>query len=223
MSRREGREPGALVYGAVPRARLMPPEVAMQKKERGRRRGLIAAVVAVLAVTVAGIVGSFLFAANAEARLAQERLLTEQLVSTQLEFAELIQVQNQLASVTGVRASLAAGEVLWDDVIDVYLAAFSDDELVESLEFTSQAPAEPPLGLSGPLREDRVATIRIVIATTEQPEPWRWYRIWETVETFADSSIDGIVKLEDVYETTLTLNLNESALSQRFPAEEASP
>lgn len=222
MSRRDGRDATALIYGGMPRASLMPPEVALRRKEIGRRRGLIALTVAVLALTVVGVAGSYIYAAAAEQRLADERRTTEQLLATQLEYSEVIQVQNQLAAVTDVRTSLAESEVLWDSALEPYLAVFTVDEIVDALAFRGESPAEPPLGIGGPLREPRVATFTIVIATAAQPEPWRWFRAWEDIETYADSSIDTVVKLEQFYATTLTLNLNESALSQRFPAGEES-
>jgi hypothetical protein len=221
MSRKDGRESGALVYGAVPRAHLMPPEVAMQKKERGRRRGLVTAVIAVVALTAAGTVGSYLFAASAETRLADERRMTEQLLATQLEFTDVTQVRGQLQSITEVRAQLATVEVLWQETLAPYLAVFSADEQVESLSFESDSPAEPALGLTGPLRSPRVATIRLVVTTAELPVPYVWYRAWEEIDTYADASIDSITFLQDGYKTTVTINFNELALSQRFGDEEA--
>ncbi len=216
MSRRDGRETGALVYGGVPRARLMPPEVAMRKKERGRRRGLVTSVIAVVLVMVAGIVASTLFATNAAVRLAEERLTTEQLLAQQLEFTDVTQVRGQLQSIADVRGQLATVEVLWQDELAPYIAVLTADEVVDVLAFQSDAPAEPALGLQGPLRSARVATVRMVIVTTELPAPYLWYREWERIETFADASIDSITLLQGRYETTVTINLNELALSQRF-------
>jgi hypothetical protein len=220
MSRKNTRDSGALVFGGVPRARLMPPEVALRRKEAGRRQGLVAATVAVVIMVGAGVAATYWVAAVSEARLAEERRTTDELLATQLGYAEVIQVQGQLASVENVRASLASVEVLWQPVLSPYLAVLSADEVVEDLSFRGDAPAEQPLGVSGPLRAPRVATITVVVATTTQPEPWRWYRAWEKLDTFGDASIDAIVLLEDVYETTVTINLNETALSQRFPADE---
>lgn len=222
MSRNEKRPVGALVFGGVPRAHLMPPEVALRRKEAGRRRGLIAVTILVLLLTMAGIAVSYLAAAAAEVRLAAERRTTEELLATQLSYTDVIKVQNQLASVTDVRATLAAVEVLWGPVLDPYLSVLSADEIIEDLSFQGASPAEAPLGISGPLRAPRVATVTIVVSTSTQPEPWRWYRAWEKLDTFADASIDNVVLLEAVYETTITINLNELALSQRFPSDEES-
>lgn len=220
MSRRDGRETGALVYGGVPRAHLMPPEVALQKKERGRRRGLVTAVIAVIALTVAGIVGSTFIATASEAQLAAERKTTEDLLATQLQFAEVTQVRGQLQSITDVRAQLAAVEVLWRESVTPYLSVLSAAEQVESLGFRSDAPAEPALGVTGPLRAPRTATIRLVITTVEVPTPYTWFRSWEKIDTFADASIDSITSQQDGYETAVTINLNDLALAQRFGATE---
>ena len=220
MSRRDSRESGALVYGGVPRAHLMPPEVALQKKEVGRRRGLITAVIAVVAITIAGVVGSFLVAANAEAQLAEERRTTEQLLAAQLEFTEVTLVRGQLVSITEVRDQLASVEVLWREALEPYLSVLTAEEVVQSLSFSSNSPAEPAIGVTGPLRSPRVATITMVVLTAELPAPQTWYRQWQLVETYADASIDSITLLQGGYETTVTINLNEAALSQRFGEEE---
>lgn len=220
MSRREQRDHNALVYGGVPRAHLMPPEVELRRKDAARRRSLIALAGLVVVLTVAGIVGSFLYAGAAEQRLAEERRTTEQLLATQLEFSEVIQVRGQLASITDLRSQLAGVEVLWLESLTPYLAVFSESELVDSLSFQGDAPAEPAIGVTGPLRSPRVATVTMVVLTTETPAPQLWLRAWEQLDTYADASIDSITLLESGFETTVTINLNETALSQRFAPEE---
>ncbi|MFN4002488.1 hypothetical protein [Microcella sp.] len=220
MSRREQREQGALVYGAVPRANLMPPEVAMRRKESARRRGLIAASLAVVLVTIAGVAGAFVYAAAAEARLAEERRITDELLATQLEFTEVTLVRGQLQSITEVRQQLAGAEVLWRESLRPYIAVLTPAEVIESMTLASNSPALPALGTTGPLRAERVATVTMVIVTDTTPRPWLWYRDWQEIETFADASIDSITLLQDRYETTVTINLNELALSQRFGTDE---
>lgn len=222
MSRRDQREQGALIYGGIPRAHLMPPEVAERRKELRRRRRLIAATVVVIAITLGGVLGSYWYAAGAEARLADERRTTEQLLATQLEYSEVIQVQNELSSISGLRASLGAVEVLWDSALDPYLAVFSSDEVVESLAFRGGSPTEPSIGTAGPLRQPRVAAVTFTVVTATPPAPWGWLRAWEGLETFADASIDQITLLGEGYQTIVTVNLNSQVLSQRFVEEGSS-
>jgi hypothetical protein len=199
----------------------MPPEVALRRKELGRRRGLITAVIAVLALVIAGVVGSYLYAGSVEAQLAEERRTTEQLLAAQLEFTEVTLVRGQLLSISDVRGQLASVEVLWSETLQPYLAVLGATEVVQSLSFSSDSPAEPPLGVTGPLRSPRVATVTMVVLTAEQPAPQNWYRAWELLDTYADASIDSVTQLERGFETTVTINLNDLALSQRFSDEEA--
>lgn len=220
MSRRDQRDQGALIYGGIPRANLMPPEVALRRKDLARRRALLVAAGAVVAVTIAGVVGSFLYAGAAEQRLAEERRITEQLLATQLEYSEVVVIRNQLLAITDVRSQLAGVEVLWAESFAPYLAVLTPDEVVDSVNFFSNSPAEPLIGVQGPLRSPRVASATMVVRTTTLPNPQLWMRAWEGLDTYADASIDSITLLQEGYETTVTINLNETALSQRFATEE---
>lgn len=217
MSKRDKSETGVLVYGGIPRANLMPPEVGMRRRESARRRSLIALSALVVVAVVAGVVASFLYAAAAEQRLADERRITDQLLQTQLEFTEVTQVRADLQTILDLRTQLASVEVLWADALAPYLEALGDDVEVSAVSVLSDQPAQPPLGVTGPLRQPRVATVNLTVTTPRTPEPWIWFREWEKVSTFADASI-GRVTLNDVdgYDVVLTINLNAEALSQRF-------
>lgn len=216
MSKREKTDSGALVYGGVPRARLMPPEVAIRRKESARRRSLIALTALVAAVTVAGVVAAFLAAAAAEQRLADERRITEQLLATQLEFSDVTQVRADLQIIGDLRAQLGAVDVVWLEALSPYLQVLTATEAVNGLTVLGDAAAQPQLGIGGPLRQPRVATIALTVLTPETPTPWRWVRAWEQEETFADASIDRITLTDRGWETVVTINLNAEALSGRF-------
>lgn len=219
MSKRDKVDAGALVYGGVPRARLMPPEVAMRRKESARRRSLIALTALVAAVTVAGIVAAFLAAAAAEQRLAEERRITEQLLAQQLQFTEVTQVRGDLQVIADLRSQLGSVDVLWLDALAPYFSPFTDGSTVDEITVISDAPSQPQLGLGGPLREPRVATISMTVFTPGQPTPWLWFRAWEQVPTFADASIDRITLGDSGYDTVVTINLNADALSGRYSAD----
>jgi len=222
MSKREKSEGGALIYGGIPRANLMPPEVAQRRRESTRRRSLIALSGLVVAVVIGGVVASFLYAAAAEQRLAEERRITDQLLATQLEYAEVTQIRGDIQTIVGLREQLAAIEVLWADALDPYLAALGSGNAVSSVTFLGDQAAQPSLGIAGPLREPRVATISMVVTTSESPRPWVWIRAWEQLDTFADASIDRVTLNEgSSYDVVVTINLNAEALSQRFAPEGA--
>ncbi len=222
MSKREKSEGGALIYGGIPRANLMPPEVAQRRRESTRRRSLIALSGLVVAAVIGGVVASFLYAAAAEQRLAEERRITDQLLATQLEYAEVTQIRGDLQTIVTLRQQLAEVEVLWADALDPYLSVLGDGASVNELTVRSDQPAHPPLGVTGPLREPRVATVSMIIRTSEVPRPWVWIRAWEQLDMFADASIDRVTLNQgDSYDVVVTINLNADALSQRFAPEGA--
>jgi hypothetical protein len=194
----------------------MPPEVALRRKESARRRGLIAIVALVVLLVAGGVAASFWYAAQAEARLAAERQVTEQLLATQLEYSEVTQVRSQLERIRGVSERLGETEVLWRDVVTPYLNALTDDELVDAITVTGADPNGPALRLADPLRAPRIATITLSVLTDEVPEPHRWVRSWEQLDTFADASIDTILEDDGPYLTTVTINLDQAALSGRW-------
>lgn len=222
MSRRDARtrEATTLVYGGVPRASLMPPEVGLRQRETARRRWLISLVVVVLLLVVAGIFGSYTVAAQAEQRLAEERLLTEELLATQLQYSEVVQLQAQVESITGQRLSLAETEILWRDTLTPYIAVLAGEGTITQLSASNAGPFAPPLGLQGPLRTPRVATVQLFVSTPGLPPAGAWMEALAQVDTYADASIDSVVQEDDTYVTVITLNLTGEALSARFAAEE---
>lgn len=222
MSKRERSEGGALVYGGIPRANLMPPEVAQNRRDSARRRSLIAIAGLVIVIVLGGVVASFLYAAAAQQRLADERRITDQLLATQLEYAEVTQIRADIQTIADFRTELGGVEILWQDALIPYLSALGEGSAVSQITIIGDQPGQPQLGATGPLREQRVATVSLVVTTADVPQPWLWLRSWEQLETFADASIDRVTLNEGTsYDVALTINLDADALSLRFAPEGA--
>ena len=220
MSRRDSREretTGTLVYGGVPRARLMPPEVAIRRREAGVRRSLIAGLLLVVLLVAAGVVGGLWFSGQAEQRLAEERRVTEELLATQLQFSEVSRVQAQARSITEQRDELLGVEVRWREVLAPYLAVLEGGQ-VDTIAVQSNAPFSPPLATDGPLRSPRVATVSLTVVSTDSPPAPQWLRAFALVDTYADASISTVVAEDAGFLTTITLNLNQAALSTAVTA-----
>lgn len=219
MSRSRERDTTALVLGGVPRAHLMPLEVAQGKKDAARRRGLISIMALAAIVVAVGVAASFWFAAQAEARLAEERAATEQLLAEQLTYSEVLEVRGQLSGILEQRLSVTEREILWRDIATPYLRIVSADGVLESATLTTAALGDPALLRQDPLRTQSVATMVLTVSTPGLPQPYRWLRAFETLPTHGDTSLDTITGEEGFYLTTVTINLNAQALSGRLTDE----
>lgn len=219
MSRAQNRDASALVLGGVPRASLMPPEVAQGKREASRRRGLITLVVFVAILVAASVAGSYWVAAQAEAQLAAEREVTEQLLTEQLAYSEVLDVRRQLNDILDQRRQVTEREVLWLEVATPYLDIVSQDGVIESAVMTTAALADPELLRRDPIRTVPTATMIVTLYTEALPQPNTWLRAFERVETHGDASLDSITREGIGYLTTVTITLNEQALSGRIANE----
>lgn len=221
MSKAKPRDAGALVLGGVPRAHLMPPEVAQGKREASRRRGLISIIVLVAILVGSGVAGSYWLSGQAEQRLADERLITEQLLAEQLSYSAVLEVRRGLTDILEQRRLVTEREVLWLEVVTPYLTLLSREGVVDQAVLTTAALADPDLTPSDPLRLDPVATIIVTVQTAELPRPYEWLRAMESIPSFADASLDAIVREDTGYATSISISLNEKALSQRLSSEGA--
>jgi hypothetical protein len=222
MSRAQDRELAPLILSGVPRASLMPAEVALRKREAVRRRGLISIVVLAVLVVAGAIVAATFYAADAEARLAAERAVTEQLLAEQLSYQEVLEVRGQLADILGQRQSVTEREVLWRTIAEPYLAILAADGTLESATLTTAAIADPVLLRQDPLRVLPTATMVLTLNTPGLPAPYVWLRGFETLPAYGDAALDSIVLQEDgSYMTTVTVNLSSEALSGRLTDEAA--
>ncbi len=218
MSRRAQTPSGsAIVFGARPRAQLLPPEVEWQRREAGRRRGLLSLVVVVLLIVAAGISASVWYSSQATGQLEVSQAETERLLAEQLEYAEVVQLRSTLRSTEQTRAELAGVEVLWQEILLPYREILEADGRITALQLAGNIPGAEPLAPAGPLREPLSARVTMTIQTVTVPPADDWVRQLSALPTLADVSVDSITSDDDTaYTSTLTINLNDAALSERF-------
>ncbi len=221
MSAKSARDAEAVVYGGVPRVDLMPPEVEQNRRDGRTRRALGALVLSVALIVVAGVAAAAWWSSQAQTRLTDAQNETLRIQQERLQFAEVTQVQARLETIQRQREELAATEILWQETLDPYLAIVGADGSVEGITALGVAPGVEPLGVSGPLRSTRVASVGFTVLTPGVPDSAGWLRSMSGVDTFADASVDSITgDGENGYTTTITLNINEDAYSERFVPDE---
>lgn len=210
-----------LVLGAEPRANLLPPEVLERSRARRARGYLVLAVVVVLLATAGGYVAASISALTAQSSLAAAQTRTAELLQDKAGYADVIAATGAISLITQTQEQATSTEVVWGDfVIDELLGAIPGTILVvNTITASSPMPWEAPLAASGPLREPRVGTFQLRYVTANAPDALTLYRSFGAIEWVADISIDLVERVEDPagYATTITINLNSDALSDRWP------
>jgi len=214
-----------LVYGASPRADLLPPELKAESRVRAQRRGLIG--VALLAVVlVVGVYAYALIASTAAAiRLASANAQTENLREQQQEFVEVRELQQQLAEIETSQLIGVSTEIDWQEYIGLVQASLPADTVIERLSASTSIPGSAESAGTNPLQSAQVATITFSATTLTLPSVSSWIDSLGLLPGFADATANSI-KLDvatGVYTVEMSMHVNYEALANRFgaPEEEA--
>jgi hypothetical protein len=206
----------SLVLGGEPRVSLSPPEAALREKARGMRRLSILLLVLVIVMVGAGYGWAFYKNADAQSTLAASQVHTKSLTVQRQKYAKATTVAARVSEVENSKALGASTEVLWAGLIDSVRSSLPAGVLIESATMKARAPWEPVLAPAGPLREPRVATVTIVISSPTILDATAIVRSLVNVPGFADATPDSVTQASGLYSTSVTLNVNKKALSNRF-------
>ncbi len=205
-----------LILGGEPRVFLLPPEAALREKARGMRRLSVLLLVLILVIVGAGYGWAFFQNADAQSALAASKAQTQSLVTQRQKYAKATTVAARVSDVEDSKKVGTSTEVLWADLIASVRSSLPAGVLIESATMKARAPWEPELAPAGPLREPRVATITIVISSPTILDATAIVRSLVNVPGFADATPDSVTEADGLYSTSVTLNVNKKALSNRF-------
>jgi len=205
-----------LALGGEPRVFLLPPEAAQREKARGARR--LSSLLLVLVIVLVGAGYGYAFSLNtaAQGALTEAQSQSAALVKQRTQYSKAITVAAKVSDVTQARALGASTEVLWADLMSAVRSSLPDGVLIESATMKARAPWEPELLPAGPLREPRVATLTFVISSPTILDATAIVRSLVNVPGFADATPDSVTEADGIYSTTVTLNVDKKALSNRF-------
>lgn len=209
----------SLVLGGEPRVSLLPPEAALREKARGMRRLSILLLVLVIVIVGAGYGYALSLNATAQAAVSSAQSETNALVGQRKKYAKATNVASLVSGVGEAKALGASTEVLWADLIDAVRGSLPEGVLIESATMKGRAPWEPEFTPAGPLRQPRVATLTIVISSPTILDATAIVRSLVDVPGFADATPDSVTEADGIYSTTVTLNVDDKALSNRFAAD----
>jgi hypothetical protein len=208
-----------LVLGDEPRVDLLPPEVHARAKMHALRRML--GLVVVLAVVV--VAGGYLFAtirsAAAEAELSAAQDRTLELLAEQGEYSEASAASDLVDAALTDRVTVVSNEVPWADVIDAIRRLLPPETTLDSATMTARSPWAQEMVTQGPLRAPRVATITFDVKSPSLLDTPAVVRALATIPGYADATPDLVVRNDTTFITTITLNLNAGALTDRYADE----
>lgn len=211
-----------LVVGGAPRSDLLPSEIRQEHKGRRTRRKLIWAVFGVVLLVFVGTGASYYFALTSQVQLAVAQNRTNDLLLEQQKYSEVRVVQDELATVEAGQRVGAATEVDWKAYIDMIEVSLPDNVAIMEVVIDGASPLTDYTQPEAPLQGIRVATLTFGAWTTALPDTDAWLVALSELPGFTDANPDSIKFDEEVqlYETVVTMHINEGAWSERFVPEE---
>jgi Tfp pilus assembly protein PilN len=232
-----GRKSNTLVLGGRPQVDLLPVAEREAIRRRPVVRRLISGVITVALLVIAAVVAANIFVVSVNEQVEAEQFRSQELLAQQLEFTEVAQMRGALAEAEAARGVATATEIDWQALLAEIRAALPDGVSLESVNArvttpgslgSTQADLLNPDGTTGPqpLREDSVASIRIIALSPTVPEVEVWLDRLESVTGFAGIAppVSVVSREGTIYGVTIEVLLNETAYLGRFqnaaPAEE---
>lgn len=216
------KTPDVLAVGGPPRSDLLPPEIRREHKGRRTRRKMIWGILGVVILVFVGTGTSYYFALSSQIQLALAQARTNDLLVEQQKYTEVRGVQDELATVEAGQRVGAATEVDWKAYIDQIEASLPANVAIMEVVIDGASPMADYLQPEAPLQGVRVATLRFGAWTTALPDTDGWLVALSTLPGYTDANPDSITFDEEVrlYETYVTMHIDEEAWSERYVPEE---
>lgn len=212
-----------LVIGGVPRVDLLPPSIREAQRTKSTVRLLVAAVVVVAVLVVAGVGFAMLRSISAQAALSAERDRTNDLLAQQAQYAEARAVSRQIDDAMIARVLGTATEIDWRAYLDEVNATLPPGVSLTTITVDSVSPADVLPTAEVPLQEDWVATLTIEATSLTVPDVETWLDDLEGLTGFAGVAppVNVSGTPETGYLVQIQVNVNDEAYLLRFQDEEA--
>ena len=214
----ESRE---LTLGGEPRADLLPPDLKARREGRALHRALTIALVGVVLIMGASIGAVSLKAALNQNDLAAAMLRTDEILLETTQYAEVSQIQDQYTTTLAVRGLGLSTEVDWKAYLADIRSILPADVMIDTVSVTTASPWTTFAQSTVPLMKPRTASLAFELTSPGLPTVPLWLEGLRDLPGYADASPGSITRSDDgSYVVSLALNINASALSNRFAVKE---
>jgi len=216
--RLSSRKEEKVVYGASPRADLLPPEVKLAKRAVGIRRNLVWGLAATLALTGGGYVFSTMQADASKARLAQATATTQELLAEQAKYYDVRDVMDTVNAVTAARAIGVSTEVEWKSFLSEVESSLPSGMRITAYSLATSTPVESLAQASVPLQGARVGTLIFTVVGPDLPHFEAWLDNLRSVTGYTDAFPGTVTRSEETgqYSGDITVHITPEAYSLRF-------
>ncbi|MEO5534695.1 MAG: hypothetical protein ABIR17_06130 [Pseudolysinimonas sp.] len=216
--------PGELKVGGQPRVQLLPVSVRAREKARGTRRRLVILVVFSMVVVGLGVAAAYLNERTARQALDAANSQTTALLAEQAKYAEATRLAQLVNLTEQAQKTVTGTEIQWYPLAVAIGEYVPSDVTWAGLAVDAPAPWEPTLVPEGPLRQPRVATVKLVFESVDFGSVAPFVENIHTLYGFSDVKILSTEFQDDldVYRTTVLLTLTADAFSGRFASPDGS-
>lgn len=205
-----------LVFGAPPRADLLPPEVRSDVKVRKQRRGLVAIAVLAIVAVIVGYGASAVYLSSTQLALDSEHLRTDELLAEQAKYVAARQMSNQIVLSKKMQIDGTSTEIDWEAYLSEMESIMPTGMALASYTVSGSTPMLP-FGVSNdPLQGPRVAEISFSGTTKDLSSVANWLDRLAVIEGFADAQPPTVTGEPGKYVFSVIVHLDEQAFAGRF-------
>lgn len=209
------RKSPTLALGAVPRADLLPPEIAVEVKAKEQRRGLITAVIALVVLVGAAYAGVTYLSGNANAELVAAQDRTTELLTEQAEYSEVRTLTGKVAQIKIDQQVGTSTEIDWKKYLIAVEAVLPSGANLETAAVTSSTPITPILDPTSPLETERIAEIVFTASTKNVPDIVELIDALSALPGYTDAT-PSVTSAAPGYDLSVTMHVDAEALENRF-------
>jgi len=201
--------------GAVPRAHLLPPEVARTQKARSVRRMLFSGLVGAIVLVLVGVGAATLAVLGANSALQREQANTGGIQAQLSKYGKVTSVQTQVTDIQSAQTLGTTGEIEWMPYISSLQATLPAGTTIVS--FSTELESRLTQAAPVPLQGEHIAKLNIT-ADSPKASTSDWLENLASLKGFVSAAPGSVALLPATghYTVVVEVLIDKRALENRF-------